>query len=628
VAWRLSTSGFGCKARTTNTVTWGTNVQTQTDTAAEATGQLLSAVHSGDGKLVLQFQFPYKKWSSLESALGSASTQWEAKSEFALRLTLGSDVWNDAYGATLFDDHHVLSDSGYNYADVYVENVQTVNRNPVWSYNESTVTPWNWARCEVPTWTAIVTLKMNYQNYHATEKYIHYVQTYVDDWGQEGPASVASERLLVKPGQKITVARHGAAGTEPGSPYVARRLYRSAAGSEEDGFFFVAEQSDFTASYEDNIQDANLGEKLPETENPVDGMTGLIAMPGGWLAAFKGNTMYCSEPFKPYNWPTEYQLAFDYNIVALAASGNDVVVLTEGTPYLVSGAEPETLTQTRLMIPQACVAKRGVAQISGGVIYPSPDGLIVIRGGQATVVTEPFYTRAEWQALTPATMIGNVHDDRYYGFLAAGGGIIVDFKNGAAALTTTTESATATFSDLQSDTFYVVQSGQIKAWGGGSPLTLTWKSKVFEMDRSESFIVARVRAAGNVTLRLYADGVLKHSEAITSAQDVVLPRTLDSGTRWEFQVEAAAEVYEVLLVQRQIIDVGDSPVVIKDQDGRFSWKGLLFRFHRTGTFHMGRLVAESGAVVKLYRDTTLDQSVTVTTDTDFRFAEAEVLTHR
>ena len=340
----------------------------------------------------------------------------------------------------------------------------------------------------------------------ASIQYQYYVSTWVDDWGMESPPSAVSDLVPWYPGHKITLTWTDAAPS--GQHILYRRLYRSAAGTNEDKFYFVADIAAATMTHDDTMVDADLGEEIELLTSPPSGLGGMIVMPGGFVAAFKNRELYMSPPYIPWSMPVDYQLTFDHDIVAIAASGNDIVVMTKGNPYYVTGSHPELMTQTRLEIPQSCVAKRGVCHVGSLVIYPSPDGLVGIEGGQARLITEPYYNRAQWQALTPSSMIAEVHDNMLYAHMT-GAFLILDLVNGF--LTTTDQTCTGLYADIEDDLLYLIQSSSVTAWGQGtSYMTLTWKSKQFQLNRPWEWNTGRVFADDytNLTYNLYANEAL------------------------------------------------------------------------------------------------------------------------
>jgi hypothetical protein len=379
-----------------------------------------------------------------------------------------------------------------------------------------------------------VTLKMNFAR--DITQYHYYVLSTIDPvTGQESPPSVPSARVTWGPNDKLTVSGTG-------------RLYRSVSGSVDSDWFFVA---DITGTYVDRLTDStvSLAGVMPNIENPPTAMTGLVALPGGFLAAFNGKDIYFSEPFLPYSWPSKYRNTLSDDIVGLAVSGNDLVILTKGVPVIAGGAHPEMMRFTSLDSEQSCVSKRSIAFGDGYVLYASPDGLCSVRGASVDVVTKNHYTRDQWNTLIPSTMIGSVHDRRYIGWLAAGGAIIVDFTEASGRLTTTDETALGVYSDLQDDTLYLIQGAAITSWmTAATTLTALWKSKEFQCVRTPMWSCAIVIATAytGTTFRLYADGVLVATHVVTSNASFRLPK-LARTERWSIEIETVDVIHQVVM---------------------------------------------------------------------------------
>jgi hypothetical protein len=385
--------------------------------------------------------------------------------------------------------------------------------------------------------TVSVTIKMNYAR--SITQYQYYVAATVDGYGQESPCSVPSERVEWGPNDTLTLTVGGSG---------IRRVYRSATGKVDDPWLFLTQLADGTTTYADSLTDSQLSETMPNIENPPTLMTGLVALPGGFLAAFHGHDLYFSEPFTPYSWPTEYRQTLDIAIVGLAVSGNDLVVLTEGCPYIVSGSHPEMLRASKLSAEQSCTSKRSIAFADGFVLYASPDGLCAVTGGNIRVVTDAFYTRDQWQALGNTTMIGSVHDRRYVGWLASGA-IVFDFSEQAGRLTTTDQTATGAWSDPLTDGLYIIQGASINKWRGATThLTVVWRSKMWQTIRDAMWNTAIVIATSynSLTFRLYADGVLVATHVVLNNNAFRLPK-LSRCQMWEMELETTDVIHETVM---------------------------------------------------------------------------------
>jgi hypothetical protein len=394
---------------------------------------------------------------------------------------------------------------------------------------------------DTETWEATVTLDLGYVE--SATKYAYYVQTLVDDWGQEGPPSDVSNQVTWNPGQKVTVNGLGSA-----QGMTKRRLYRSAAGTSEDHFYFLTELNAGDSSFTDTISDAALGEELTLFENPPNDLAGIVMLPGGWAAAFHGREVCFSEPYYPWSWPTIYRVTVDYDVVGLGVAGNDLYVLTTGTPYLVTGYHPESLTVAKLTIPQSCVAKRSIAPMGNMICYASPDGLVGIAGGQAQLLTEKFYSRDNWQALTPTGMISAFHDDRYFGF-CAGGGIICKFSEGTDTVTTTDQTVAGLFPDLIDDTLYMIQGANINAWNrGATNMTMTWRGKEFPVEYRVWFSSGRIVADGYpLILRIYQENVLVLTQTVSSNVAFRLPKLHVAICSYSLEVESVYAIDRVAI---------------------------------------------------------------------------------
>lgn len=378
-----------------------------------------------------------------------------------------------------------------------------------------------------------------------------YVYTYVTAYGEEGPPSDASAVIDLDPTQAATITLAG----PPGGNYniTLKRIYRSSTVGSRAQFQFVAEIPVATTSYEDSIDQAELGEVLP-TDNwiaPPAGLKGLRMMANGAAVGFVGRTIYFSEPNLPHAWPHHYTI--DHDIVGIGVFGQTVAVMTNAFPFLLQGADPAAMTPTKIEVAQACVSKRSIIETGDGVVYASPDGLVSLGAG-LNVITQGLISADQWQAYVPSSMECHVYNRRIHCFYNTGsvrGTLIFDMTGQGAAMTTSNIAANAAvnaaYFDPRSDTLYLAQSGNIVRMDKGSALTATWRSKLYRLPSQQNLGVGQVRAAAYpVTLRIYGDGVLKHTQTVTSDDHFTLPggfRALD----WEFEIDTTSEVSEVVL---------------------------------------------------------------------------------
>lgn len=379
-----------------------------------------------------------------------------------------------------------------------------------------------------------------------------YVYTYVSAYGEEGPPGPASALVTVDPGQAVGLAGMS---VSPAGAYniTSKRIYRSSTVGSAAEFQFVAEIPVANTTYSDTVSQAALGEVLPSEEwsAPPSGLRGLRLMANGAAIGFKGNTAYLSEPNLPHAWPHAYPI--DEPIVGIGLLRQSAVLLTNGHPHILSGADPQAMSAERMELPQACVSESSIVEWGEGVAYASPDGLVSISTAGVQILTKDLLTREQWQAFNPPSIRGFVHDNRYHALYTTAGGargmIVFDFSGQGAAMQlcdiNAVSAVTAGYADPRSDTLYLAQGTNILRFNAGSPLTYTWRSKTFRMPYPANFGAAMVLATSYpVTLKVYAGGSLKHTYVVPDANAFRLP----SGFRerdWALEVTGASEVSEI-----------------------------------------------------------------------------------
>jgi hypothetical protein len=334
-----------------------------------------------------------------------------------------------------------------------------------------------------------------------------YVFTFISMFGsieEESAPSPASALVSALPGGSVTV---GALPAAPAGKYniTKIRIYRSVTGSASTPYLKVADVNIGTTSYVDSVSAINLGNSLSSDEYlpPPSDMQGLVSMANGIMAGFRGNEVYFSEPFLPHAWPASYAMTVEYEIVGLAAFGESLLVATKGNPFVISGATPAAMTQSKLPLYEPCVSKRSIASDEGGALFASPNGIIKVSQGFAGNAIRNLFTRTEWQQYSPPSMLGEILDGRYYLFCDAPalqfvGALILDRNEEASPLTLTTLFTRAARAEPTTASLHIVdeQSSEIKQWESDQYafLPYEWKSKLFVAPRPLNFAAAQIEA--------------------------------------------------------------------------------------------------------------------------------------
>lgn len=375
-----------------------------------------------------------------------------------------------------------------------------------------------------------------------------WVYTFVSAWGEEGPPSDPTDVYSMDPSQQAVLS--GFQTTVTGGYNISKvRIYRTVTGDAGTEFAYVGEMTFGTASFTDAVDDEDTNETLPSTVwyAPPAGLSGLVAMPGEFMAGFVGKTVYFSQPGYPHAWPAGYGVTVEDSIVALGVSGNNLVILTSGKPFLCTVPEPGSASVLQVPSPQSCVSAAGVVEMGGAVFYPSPDGLVMMTGVTATVVSGPYFTKNQWQALAPSSMVAAVYDDRLFLFSTAATLVISFAGNAAMTITTSTERSTAAHYFEDDDTLYIAQGSNLTKWDDGDELlTGRWRSREYALARPVDPACGRVTADGYpVTYRaIDVDGTV-YARTVRSDTAFRMPRARPEKF-WSFEVSSQQVVRELV----------------------------------------------------------------------------------
>ena len=323
-----------------------------------------------------------------------------------------------------------------------------------------------------------------------------YVYTYISTFGslKEESAPSPAATVAVLPGGTVTVNGFTAA---PTSNYnvTHRRIYRSVSGSTTDSYQFVAEIPVATTSYADTLTAAQLGEVIGTigwTPPPSD-LAGLVALPGGALAGFSGNTVYFSEPFYPHAWPVKYALNVPAKIVGLGVFGTSIAVMTERYPYIINGGIPGAMSVERVPTLEPCLTKKSIVSNEGGVMYASPNGLMQIGPGALGIQTNELFRRDEWQAYGPTNINAVSYDNKYFALYPDVGENFSSFilsGDDVPALSKINLKVNAAHVDSKNGYLYYVGMDNVIYQADAddlNPLVYTWKSKRFVLPQATTF---------------------------------------------------------------------------------------------------------------------------------------------
>jgi hypothetical protein len=208
------------------------------------------------------------------------------------------------------------------------------------------------------------------------------------------------------------------------------------------------------------------------------------------------------------------------------------------------------MTMVELEIEQACVSKRGIVDFGTAVCYPSSDGLILISGNGAQNITSGIYTRDQWQALSPSTILGFNWEQWYLGFYDDGSvrrAFVIDPFGPELGVQYIEKYATGGYKDIEEDLLYLIINNQIEIWDQGTKLEFTWESKPVYTPHAVNMAAAKIIADDYpVTVKFYVDDVKRYTRIVDSEFAFRLPGGF-RGEKFEIIIEGTRRVSEAIM---------------------------------------------------------------------------------
>lgn len=375
-------------------------------------------------------------------------------------------------------------------------------------------------------------------------------------------------------------------------PYLVEkvRLYRAATGNTGTIFRFVLETS-FSGgltTLTDDLGDFELGEEIPSTlwDLPPTDLRGVITLPNGVMAGFYRNILCFSAQNYAHAWPVSYQLTTETSIIGIGNIDTTIVIFTRSHPYLAIGSDPASYSMTKLEVEHSGVSRRSIKPVLNvGVVGATPNGLLAVLGnGQVRNLTEPYFTRRQWQALTPSSIRAAVHDNIYFFSWATdstSGSYALDTNPNGFGLIPLSMHFSAVISEPVSEQLLFVLDANSEPTNGLLPLPSTaptptgytiyrfdstlgsggivyrYRGKLNLLPYSAAFTFCQVRAEDytNLVLRLLGNGVVYYEVVVVSKATIVLPIDNRYDT-FEFEL-VGTSVVRTIRFGEQIDDLRD-----------------------------------------------------------------------
>ena len=259
-----------------------------------------------------------------------------------------------------------------------------------------------------------------------------------------------------------------------------------------------------TFAFVDDFNYRSLSDVLASSEYdaPPAALQGLTVLQNNIMVGFVGNDVYFTEPNTFHAWPEKYKISLEYDVVGLVALGSDLLVMTKGYPYAISGSDPAVLSISRYSTNYPCLSKRSIVQADVGVMYATHEGLAVASfTGGVQIATAGAHSPDTWNAkLSPATVVAAFYDSTYFGSYTNGSFFYRRGQDPTAVgdFVDHDVTFTATWFDTVSGYLYYVTgtNGDIVRWDDPTQpnADYEWKSKVFISQTPFNMGAARVVA--------------------------------------------------------------------------------------------------------------------------------------
>jgi hypothetical protein len=338
------------------------------------------------------------------------------------------------------------------------------------------------------------------------------------------------------------------------SPRSATNIYRTF--GTNPTYFKITTTSLGSNVYKDEtFKASDIGVPLPslEWDLPETGMTGLVPMPNGFFAAYKGNMLYFSEPFRPHAWP--YAMSFPHNITGICPDAQSLVVTTNAGAHMVLGSLPSNMAQQKLPLPQAGIAQRLMINLEGAVAYASSDGIVLVQGSQSTMtLSQKFYSREDWRST-----FASIADDARFGYTDGylvmvssqeAKGIVIRLDEAAGTLTQYNETFDSMFYLPITDTLYFSVGANVYRFrdGAAAYYILDWWSKEFTMPNYTNFGAFYIRCTSSTVVTIYVDGTSWHTFTAASTGYYRLPAG-NRALRWSVRVQTTGKIEEIAMAE-------------------------------------------------------------------------------
>lgn len=414
---------------------------------------------------------------------------------------------------------------------------------------------------------------------------VAYAYSYVTSWGEESiisPVKAIDVKIDVT---SVTVGIPAASPAIAGRSFSFFRIYRSVTSATQGTQFYYVDDIVFStsgASYVDSNKDLDIvfNSVLTSSDNDAvpSGIWGARIMSNGSIVAFYGRDVYFSTPYLPHAWPQDWRLTIPDLIVGLEVMGQNVMIMTQGSPVLLYGLTPDAMGMQKYSFPEPCIAYGSIVAAPEGVYYAGYSGLVLFTGTGTQNITNVMISRNDWKTgyldtNTRSERLGT----RYIASKSDTNGYVIDGLDPRIALVDLV--GWLTVGNISSDDYtgdvLAISVDAVYAFDNptGAETEYRWKSKKFITNKPVNFGALMLHletrsTAWNPTpllnpgytypvgmdktkqmlVKVWADDVLVFDRAVSNREQCRLPSDFVAVV-WEVEVQGQCRVQRIGLAE-------------------------------------------------------------------------------
>lgn len=324
------------------------------------------------------------------------------------------------------------------------------------------------------------------------------------------------------------------------------------------GYFLVGTVDVGTGTFTDNRE--YLGDELDSDEynTPPENLHQINYWQTGELCGLSGDQVVFSIRHHPHAWPYQFRHRLHNTPKAMVTGLGVGFVATDGRPAIIKPNGQCNMMGCHLVVehddshPIASV--RSMVLHNDHAFWATQDGLLMMSANrQTTLLTQMFFTQAQWREIKPETMIAAIHDGCYYGFTDTIGFRLripdntYDKQSDIDLTTINLGSKPKSLYRSVRDELYILMDDGVYWWNEGDEfLTLRWKSSALDTNAWTAYSAYKVEGEFEpASIKHWCDNELVDTDIAENSRPMRL--NTHTGQVWQFEITTTGEVSKYTL---------------------------------------------------------------------------------